>query len=213
MSIEVIGLTKTLRRYDILSNITMSAAPGKITGICGVNGSGKTMLLRAIAGLIKPTKGTIEINGKMLWRDICFPESIGILIEQPAFLNRYTGFRNLELIASVKKIIGSEQIHNAMLAVGLNPKEKKNYSKYSLGMKQRLGIAAVIMEQPEIVLFDEPTNALDTKGIKMFKQIAQAEKKRSSTVVMSCHDKHILEDLSDEIYYLESGKVVNYELR
>jgi len=213
MAIEVKGLTKTIGRCDVLSDITITAAAGRITGLCGVNGSGKTMLLRAIAGLIRPKSGTIEIDDKMLWRDISFPESIGILIEQPAFLDRYSGYKNLELIASVKRAIENDQIRNSMVLVGLDPGERKRYKKYSLGMKQRLGIAAAIMEQPKIVLFDEPTNALDEDGIKVFKRIADEEKKRGATVVMSCHDKQILKELSDEIYYFESGKVVNHETR
>jgi len=212
MAIEVKGLTKTYGRCNVLTDVTMTATNGSVTGLCGVNGSGKTMLLRAIAGLIRPTSGTIEINGKKLWGDIDFPESIGILIEQPAFLSRYSGFRNLELLAAVKKIIKKEHIHEAMQTVGLDPEEKKKYKKYSLGMKQRLGIAAAIMEQPEILLFDEPTNALDADGIGVFKQIAFEEKKRGAIVVMSCHDKQILRELSDEIYYIESGRVVEHEI-
>ena len=213
MAIEVKELTKIIGNSDVLFNITITADAGKITGLCGVNGSGKTMLLRAIAGLIKPTSGIIEVNGKRLWRDSGFPESIGILIEQPGFLNRYSGFRNLELIASVKREIGRDQIRDAMITVGLDPDEKKKYKKYSLGMKQRLGIAAAIMERPQIVLFDEPTNALDEDGIEVFKHIAIEEKKRGATVVMSCHDKQILRELSDEIYYIESGKIIDHETR
>ena len=213
MTIEVMGLTKTIRGCNVLSDVTISAADGRITGLCGANGSGKTMLLRAIAGLIKPTVGTIQIDGKVLWKDISFPESIGILIEQPAFLNRYSGYKNLELIASIKREIGKDQIYDTMVVVGLDPGEKKKYKKYSLGMKQRLGIAAAIMEQPQIVLFDEPTNALDEEGIEIFKRIACRERERGATVVMSCHDEQILKELSDDIYHIESGRVIEHECR
>lgn len=211
MAVEVKDLTKKLRHCDVLSDVTITAAPYHVTGICGVNGSGKTMLLRAIAGLVKPTKGTIEIDGKMLWKDISFPESIGILIEQPAFLNRYSGLKNLELLASVKRVVRQDRISSMILAVGLDPSDKKRYRKYSLGMKQRLGIAAAIMESPQVVLLDEPTNALDVNGIETLKHIVISEKERGATVIMSCHDKTILRDLSDEIYYLESGKVIGHE--
>lgn len=212
MGIVVKDLAKTIRHCDVLSDVTISADSGRITGICGVNGSGKTMLLRAMAGLIRPTKGTIEIDGKILWRDIYFPKSIGILIESPSFLDRYSGIRNLELIASVKKCIGKDQICAVMCAVGLDPDSKKKYKEYSLGMKQRLGIAAAIMEQPEIVLLDEPTIALDSGGVALFQRIALQERKRGATVVMSCHDRHVLKNLSDEIYYLESGRIVDHEV-
>lgn len=208
--VSIEHVTKIMKGNIILNDITLTLNSGIITGLSGVNGSGKTMLMRLIAGLIRPTKGRILINQKELWKDISFPESIGILIENPAFLDDYSGFQNLHILASVKDLITTDQIKNSIAEVGLNPEDKKKYKKYSLGMKQRLGIGAALMEEPEIILLDEPTNALDTNGIEMIKKVLHKEKKRGALLVISCHDRNILQELSDEIYYIESGKITEY---
>lgn len=206
--IEIKGVTKTIRRKTILDNISMNLSNSTIVGFQGINGSGKTMLIRTIAGLIKPTKGSIVIDGKRLGKDIPFPQSAGALIENPAFLNDYTGFDNLKMLASLKHQIGNREIRGAIKAVGLNPDDNRKYKAYSLGMKQRLGIAAAIMEQPKLVLLDEPTNALDEAGVEMLAKLLLEQKQRGATVVVASHDRYFLESIADVIFKFEEGKVI-----
>ncbi len=209
--IDINGLTKKIRGSLVLQDINLTIEPGVITGLSGINGSGKTMLLRVIAGLIKPTSGSVSIDGLQLWKDISFPKSIGVLIEGPAFIDTYSGFDNLELIASINKRIDSQGITTMLQKVGLDPHDKKKYRKYSLGMKQRLGIAAALMEHPDIVLLDEPTNALDAKGVDLLKELVQEAKRQGSTVVLTCHDRTILQELADVVYFMESGRILGGE--
>ena len=183
---------------------------GKIYGFQGINGSGKTMLMRLISGLIRPTEGSIEINGKVLGRDITFPESIGLFLEKPAFLGSYSGFQNLKMLASIQNRIDDTRIRDTLSAVGLDPDDGKKYRKYSLGMKQRLGIAAAIVEEPELVILDEAVNALDTDGIELLKNILVSQRERGALVIISCHDLSILQKMSDEILLLESGRIAKH---
>lgn len=208
MYIEIQNLTKEIKGSVVLNDISLRLEQGKIYGIRGKNGSGKTMLMRAICGLILPTKGTIDINGEILGKQISFPRSIGVLIENPSFLPDYTGFRNLKTLAEIQGKIDDDKIRDAICKVGLDPDDKKKYKKYSLGMKQRLGIACAIMEEPDIVLLDEPINALDEKGVELVRGILQELKERGAIVLVACHDKEELEYLSDEIFVMESGKIV-----
>ena len=168
-TIQLPDVVKDIKGKRIIDHVSLQMESGKISGLKGVNGSGKTMLMRLIAGLITPTSGSILINGKRLGKDITFPESIGILIENPAFLDAYSGFDNLKMLASIQKKITDDHIRETLSLVGLDPQDKKKYRKYSLGMKQRLGIAAAVMEEPDIVILDEPTNALDRDGVAMLK--------------------------------------------
>lgn len=206
--VELKNVTKMIRGTEIIKNVSVEFEDGIVTGISGINGSGKTMLMRLISGLIKPTEGEVIIDGKVLGKDIAFPKSIGILIENPAFIDYYSGFENLRLLALIQKKIGVEEIREALLAVGLNPDDKKKYKKYSLGMKQRLGIAVAIMESPDIILLDEPTNALDTEGIERIKKIVLRKKEEGKTIIISCHDQLTLEYLSDKIFCIEEGRIV-----
>ena len=209
--IKIEGVTKSIKGSMVLENVSMTAESGVVTGLSGINGSGKTMLMRVIAALVKPSDGMVEIDGKLLWRDMAFPDSVGALIENPAFLDTYTGFANLEMIASIRNRGGKDRIGEVIRKVGLDPDDKKKYRKYSLGMKQRLGIAAAILEEPEIVLLDEPTNALDSAGVDILKDIVFEEKARGATVVITCHDQVILHELADKVYFMESGRIVGYE--
>lgn len=143
-------------------------------------------------------------------KDLSFPESIGVFLENPAFLDSYSGFQNLKILASIKSVATDEDIRATLSRVGLSPNDKKKYRKYSLGMKQRLGIAAAIMEKPDIVILDEPTNSLDADGVMLVKQIVQEEKVRGALVILSCHDGELLKDLSDEIFLLECGHLVEH---
>lgn len=209
MLIEIEGVSKTIGKRCVIDNVSLNLESGKIWGFKGINGSGKTMLMRLIAGLIKPDKGRIIIDGKVLWRDISFPESVGILIESPTFLDGLTGFKNLKTLASIKNIITDNDIRKSLSDVGLDPDLSKKYKAYSLGMKQRLGIAAAIMERPEVILLDEPTNALDGEGIELVKALIERERNRGALVVVSCHDESIISELSDEIVYLTEGKIID----
>ncbi len=210
-TIEITDLVKDIKGKRIIDHVTLHLESGKITGLKGVNGSGKTMLMRLVCGLITPTSGSIVINGKRLGKDITFPESVGILIENPAFLDAYSGFDNLKLLASIKHSVGPEEIRQTIARVGLDPDDKKKYRKYSLGMKQRLGIAAAVMEEPDIIILDEPTNALDSDGVAMLKEILHDQRERGALVLISCHDLPTLQELSDEIYLMESGALRPYE--
>ena len=203
-------LVKDIKGHRVIDGISLELSSGKIVGFKGINGSGKTMLMRLLSGLISITAGSIIIDGKELGKDITFPPSLGILIENPAFLDSYTGFQNLKMLAAIKGEASDEKIAETIALVGLDPTDKKKYRKYSLGMKQRLGIAAAVMESPEIIILDELTNALDSSGVDMLKAILQKEKERGALIVISCHDLAILKELSDEIFVLETGKVVEH---
>lgn len=187
--VELKNVSKTIRGIEIIKEVSVQFETGIVTGIRGINGSGKTMIMRLIAGLIKPTAGEVVIDGEVLWKDLAFPKSVGILIGNPAFIEYYSGFENLNLLASIQKKISEETIRDTLAAVGLNPDDKKKYKKYSLGMKQRLGIAAAVMESPDLILLDEPTNALDTEGIERVKSIILEEKSKGRTIIISCHDQ------------------------
>lgn len=207
--IELKNVSKKIRGVTVIDDISMTLSSDRVAGLRGINGSGKTMLMRLISGLILPTGGTIKIDDKLLGKEITFPESIGILLENPAFLDSYSGFQNLKMLASIRDQIDDDQINQTLKFVGLNEESaKKKYKKYSLGMKQRLGIAGAIMEQPDIVILDEPTNSLDTSGVELVKEIVRHEKERGAVVIIACHDADVLDELADEIYYLEEGSLV-----
>lgn len=207
MVINIDHGTKYIKKALILDDVSLEMHSGRVYGLQGPNGSGKTMLMRLCCGLIRPTSGQVTIDGKVLGMDMDFPPSLGLLIENPAFLPNYTGLKNLELLADIQGRVGTEQIRNAITDVGLDPDDKRKYRKYSLGMKQRLGIAAAIMEQPELILLDEPTNALDDKGVEQICQLIRRERNRGALVVMACHDAAILEKMADEIFTIYEGKV------
>ncbi len=211
MDINIENLTKTINGINVLDNINIILNSGKIYGLSGKNGSGKTMLMRAICGLIKPTSGKIQIGEGVLGKDFSFPPSIGVLIENPSFVPRYSGFKNLKIIASIQNKIDDNQIKNTIKSVGLDPIDRRPYRKYSLGMKQRLGIACAIMENPKIILLDEPTNALDESGIKLIKELL-INIRDDRIIIISCHDKEELHYLSDEIFVISEGKVIDHKL-
>ncbi len=209
MKIEIKELTKVLSGNKVVDNVNITMESGKVYGLCGYNGCGKTMLMRLIAGLIIPTTGSVSYDGKILGKHIGFPPSIGILIENPAFLNSRSGFNNLKLLASIKGKTDEKTIADAIRKVGLDPDDKKKYRKYSLGMKQRLGIAAAIMESPDLIILDEPTNALDSSGVKLTQKLIRQECERGALVIMTCHDKDILENVCDVIYNIEHGRIID----
>ena len=207
MELQIKNYTKKIGKSTVLSDINIELESGKIYGLKGKNGSGKTMLMRAICGLIYATAGEIVIDNKVLGKDMSFPDSIGILIENPAFLNDYSGFDNLKMLASIKGLITDDEINDVILKVGLDPDDKKKYKKYSLGMKQKLGIAAAIMEKPDIIILDEPINAIDEEGVSNIRDILNELKEEDRIIIIACHDKEELFYLSDEIIEIESGVI------
>ena len=209
MYIKITDVNKTIKKAPILRDINLEFAGGKVYGLRGKNGSGKTMLMRAICGLITPDSGIIDIDGKILGKDISFPESIGVLIENPSFIGNYTGFKNLKVLASIQNRIGDEQIRKALEDIGLDPDDKRTYRKYSLGMKQKLGIAAAVMENPDIIILDEPINALDDVSVEKVHDILEEQKKRGAVIIIACHDKEELDQLSDEIIEISDGRIIN----
>ena len=166
------------------------------------------MLMRAICGLISPTSGSVVINGETLGKQISFPRSVGVLIENPAFIQGYTGLKNLQVLADIQKRIDKKKICETLEKIGLDPEDKRTYRKYSLGMKQRLGIAAAVMEDPDIVILDEPINALDESGAMQVREILKEQKERGAICVIACHDSEELEYLSDEIIQIQDGEIV-----
>ncbi|PEP24155.1 multidrug ABC transporter ATP-binding protein [Bacillus wiedmannii] len=209
--IELNNVSKIIRQKNILNQINISFQKGKVYGFKGHNGSGKTMLFRAICGLILPTNGEILIEQRELGTDISFPPSVGVLIEYPGFLPQYTGFKNLKMLASIKKQIDDQEIRSVLEKVGLSPNDDRKFKKYSLGMKQRLGLAQAIMENPDLIILDEPTNALDQNGIDMVKKTIKALKNESKTVLVSSHDYDFLNSITDEIITMHDGNIISHE--
>ena len=212
MTITLKNVTKIIGGNTVADSVNLTLKSGTVYGLCGYNGCGKTMLMRLISGLILPTKGDIFFDEKKLGKDIDFPENMGILIENPAFLGGLSGFDNLKLLASIKGKITDDIIKKTISRVGLNPDDKKKYRKYSLGMKQRLGIASAIMEAPELIILDEPTNALDSSGVEIVKKIIASEKKRGALMTVTCHDHAILQEMCDIIYKIEHGKIIDEQV-
>lgn len=207
MTIEVKSVTKVLRKITVLEDVNLILESGTIYGLRGVNGSGKTMLMRLMAGLIRPTRGEVFLDGKQLGKDLSFPPDMGMLIENPAFLDGYTAAQNLRLLAGIRKKVTEERIREILEQVGLGWEDKRKYRQFSLGMKQRLGIAGAVLEHPQLLLIDEPTNALDTDGVEMVQELLLEEKKRGALIVLACHDFSILQSLSDVLYSVKEGRV------
>ena len=207
MKVELKNVSKRLNDVTVLEDISLTLESGTIYGLKGKNGCGKTMLMRMMAGLIYPTSGTVSIDGEILHKDIATPRSIGVLIENPAFLPGYTGQQNLELLAGLTGKADRTQIAKTMSRVGLAPNDKRTYRKYSLGMKQRLGIACALMECPELILLDEPIKAIDEKGVPKIWEALQEEKQRGALIMLACHDTEELTSLADRIITIEEGKI------
>lgn len=212
MKIKVDHVYKNIKKSEILKDIQCFFESGKVYGLQGHNGSGKTMLIRLIGGFIYPDRGNVWVDQKILGKDIYFPESMGILIENPAFLDAYDGLTNLKMIASLNTLIDEHEIIEVLDKVGLKTNMRKKYKKYSLGMKQRLGIGAAIMEKPDLVLLDEPTNALDNDGIEMLCEIIRDLRCQNCLVIVASHDKEFLATVSDVIYSLSNGEIVNVQI-
>lgn len=209
MYVECKNITKTIKGNVILNDITIGFEQGKIHGIRGYNGSGKTMLLRAIVGLIKLSSGSIIVHGSVVGKETPFPKDVGILIEYPSFIPDYTGFKNLLFIAKINNKIDESTVRKILQLVGLDSNDKRKFKKYSLGMKQRLGIAQAIMENPDLILLDEPTNALDEKGIQLLMEILNKLSSEGKTIILTSHDRDFLNAISDYTYTISEGAISN----
>ena len=207
MLVEMRDYSKTLQGVTVLDKVNLALESGKIYGVKGKNGSGKTMLLRALAGLIYPTAGSLLIDGKPLEKGH-FPPSVGVLIETPSFVPNRSGLSNLLEISEIKGLISDQTVARALQAVGLDPKDRRPVRKYSLGMRQRLGIACAIMERPSLLLLDEPVNALDPAGVEMACRLFADARRHGAIVAIACHDSEELEGLFDERIDLSDGRIV-----
>lgn len=196
---------KTMKGTQVLKGVNLTVEQGDIVGIRGINGSGKTMVLRAIAGLIR-VDGSVEIGGKKMEPGEC-PKDIGVLVEMPGFLPEFTGKKNLQLLGMLQEGVTEEDIEEAMNAVGLDPKDRRHYKKYSLGMKERLGIAQAILKKPKLILLDEPTNGIDSDGIQMLEELLWRLKEAGSTIVVTSHDRDFLDAVTLQCYEMKEGSL------
>lgn len=203
--VEIKNYCKSIKSRPILNNVSNNFEYGKIYGIYGHNGSGKTMLLRAIAGLLVPDSGSVVIDGKVLHKDMSFPPSIGIVIENMNLLPQYNAFDNLKILGKIKKTATDEDIKTALERVGL--KSDLKVKKFSLGMKQRLNIAQAVFEKQKIILLDEPTNALDNDGVQLIYKLLKEEKERGALVVITTHHKEDLEEICDVVLEMTEGEM------
>ena len=203
--IRVTDLFLEIKKNKILQNINISFEKGKIHGLIGRNGSGKTMLMKCICGFVKPTEGTIFVSDKQIGKDCDFPDSVGIIIETPGFIPYYSGYKNLKLLADLKKKINGTQVKTAMHQVGLDPDLKRHVKKYSLGMRQRLGLAQAIMENPDLLILDEPMNGLDKDGVKDMRKYLLNLKEQGKTILIASHSAEDIEILCDTVCEMDKG--------
>lgn len=209
MKIEIRNVTKVIKKTKVIDNVDITFEGGKIYGLSGKNGCGKTMLMRLISGLIYPTEGEVVIDGKILGKDCSFPKSIGLLIENPAFLEEYTAYENLRMLNGVGgNRLDKEEMLRLIQSVGLDPHDSRKYYKFSLGMRQRLGIAAAIMGKPDVILLDEPINAIDEDGVSEIRDLVRSLSGEDRIIIIACHDKEEMEYMADEIIYMKDGKIV-----
>lgn len=192
---------------EILKGIDISFEKGKVHGIIGDNGSGKTVLLKCISGILNPTSGCIRIDGKLLGKDMEYYEDLRFFIDGPGYISYYSGYKNLALLAAIKNRISKEDVKDSLREVGLDPEDKRPVRKYSLGMKQRLGLAQVYMENPKLMILDEPMNSLDRSGVELMRQILLKRKEQGVTILISSHNEEDISILCDRIYEMEDGRL------
>ncbi|MGN0648759.1 MAG: ABC transporter ATP-binding protein [Oscillospiraceae bacterium] len=200
-------VTKTLQGHTVLDHVSLSLESGKIYGLVGRNGSGKTMLIRSISGMVRPTSGTIRWNGKQLYREIDYIPRLGLLIENIGLYPEFTGFQNLKLLAGIQKRITDADIREAIVRVGLDPDDNRPIRKYSLGMKQKITLAQAFMEKPELLMLDEPTNALDEASVARIRDDIKAAAAQGAIVLLASHNKEDISCLCDVVYFMEEGKL------
>lgn len=203
--IKINNLSLTIKKIEILKRLSIDFEKGKIHGLIGRNGSGKTMLMKCICGFIKPTEGEIFVAEKRIGKDCDFPESIGIIIETPGFIPYYSGYKNLKLLADLNRKIGNQTIKETMKKVGLDPNSKLHIKKYSLGMRQRLGLAQAIMENPDLLILDEPMNGLDKDGVADMRKYLLELKEQGKTILIASHSAEDIEILCDTVCEMDKG--------
>ena len=206
--IEVSGVSKKYKDRMLVDDVSFTVEKGEILGIVGLNGSGKTVLLKCICGLMDYSGGTLTVNGKVIGKDCEYPANMGVIIETPGFLPYHSGYKNLEYLASLRKKISKQDIKDVLVKVGLAGEEKKLVAKYSLGMRQRLGIAQAIMENPELLILDEPMNGLDKDGIAEVRKLLLEMKAEGKTMIITSHNEEDIKVLCDKVIEMDKGKLL-----
>lgn len=205
--VKIENLRKTFREEEVLKGINCEFQRGKTYAVIGNNGSGKSVLFKCICGFLTPTEGKITVDGKQIGKDVDFPESIGLIIENPGFIPQISGFKNLRLLAGIRRCVTDEQIKEVIRKVGLDPSSKKAVAKYSMGMKQRLGIAQAIMEDPDLLILDEPFNGLDKKGVEEIRSLLMERKEKGKTILLTSHNSEDITLLADHVWEMDAGRM------
>ena len=206
--IQVNDIVLRFKKDILLDHVSYQCEQGKMHGIVGRNGSGKTLLMKCICGFIRPNEGHIYVRDKEIGKDIDFTPDTGIIIETPGFIPYYSGYRNLKVLAAINNRISRKDIENAMYQVGLDPTMKKRVATYSLGMRQRLGIAQAIMEDPSLIILDEPFNGLDKHGVEEMREYFLSLKKKGKTILLTSHNTEDIEYLCDTVVEMDHGKFI-----
>lgn len=204
--VKLENVCKSFKKETVLKDINVEFQKGKIYGIVGKNGSGKTVLFKTIVGFVRPTSGHVYVQNKEIGVDMDFAENVGLIIETPGFLSQYNAYKNLEFLASIRNKISKQQIRDTIKLVGLDAESSKKVGKFSLGMRQRLGIAQAIMEEPDLIILDEPMNGLDKNGIHIVKEVLENLKKEGKTIILASHYAEDME-ICDEVYEMDDGKL------
>ncbi|MCM1166146.1 MAG: ATP-binding cassette domain-containing protein [Lachnospiraceae bacterium] len=203
--ISVKNVTKKYKEYIVVNNVSLNVEKGKIVGLIGRNGSGKTVLMKMICGLVVPSSGEVFVNGKHVGRDIDIPDNIGVIIETPGFLPNFSAYNNLMQLAKINRKIGKNEIREAIRKVGLDPDDKKHIGKFSLGMRQRLGLAQAIMEEPDLLILDEPMNGLDKDGVAEMRRHLLELKTSGKTILLTSHSAEDIDVLCDSVCEMDKG--------
>lgn len=211
MVVSVQNVSKKYGNQQVLKQVNLECEAGKIYGLIGRNGSGKTVLLKSICGLVHPDEGEIRVWDQIVGKDVDYPASLGFIIESPGFLPQESALRNLRHLASIRGRIGLQEVRNSIRLVGLDPEDKKHVGKYSLGMRQRLGIAQAIMEDPDLLILDEPMNGLDNLGVEHIRKVLMELKGKGKTILLASHFKEDIAFLCDEVYQMDAGVLTKVE--
>lgn len=204
-TIDLENVSKTIKNSEVLKDISLHFESGNIYGFIGRNGSGKTMLFRTVSGLIRPTSGSVKYNGKVLGSQLDIIPRMGLVIENVGLYPEFTGLQNLKMLAKINSLVGESEIREAIMRVGLDPNDRRTVRKYSLGMRQRIVLAQAIMERPDVLILDEPTNALDEDGVEQIRELIREEKERGALVLIASHNREDISCLCDKIYSMRAG--------